>query len=42
MSADARILPAGGLAGDALPEAGAGSGPSPVLEVAEVTKVYPG
>jgi putative ABC transport system ATP-binding protein len=42
MSAEARILPAGGLAGDSLPRPGAGSGPSPVLVVEEVTKVYPG
>jgi len=42
MSADARILPAGGLAGDSLPGAGAGGGPSPLLVVDEVTKDYPG
>ena len=42
MSAGTRILPAGGLAGDPLPGAGAGSRLGPVLEVEEVTKVYPG
>ena len=41
MSADAGILPAGGLAGDSLPRPGAGSGPGAVLEVEEVTKIYP-
>jgi putative ABC transport system ATP-binding protein len=42
MSGQAGTAPAAGLARDRRPAAGAGGRPGPVLELAEVTKIYPG